>query len=161
MKIMVISDTHQLYSYFEDFVLTQKDADMFIHLGDGEREYNLLLANHPELASRFYYVKGNCDYGEYPLYTCIDVMPGHRIFATHGHRFQVKSSLNMLTQYARENGCDIALYGHTHVSQTTYENGVYILNPGSASCPRDGNAPSYGLIDVSTAGVMTNVVFKH
>ena len=33
------------------------------------------------------------------------------------------------------------------------------MNPGSASCPRDGNPPSYGILDVSSAGVMTNVVF--
>ena len=40
-----------------------------------------------------------------------------------------------------------------------YENGIYVMNPGSASCPRDGNPPSYGILDVSSAGVMTNVVF--
>ncbi|MCC8112219.1 MAG: metallophosphoesterase [Ruminococcus sp.] len=159
MKIIVISDTHGLYRNLETIVTRQNDADMFIHLGDGEREYRLLLENRPELENRFHYVRGNCDMGDHPISECIDVMAGHRIFATHGHRYQVRSSLDVLAQYAREDGCDIALYGHTHISQSVYYNGVYILNPGSASCPRDGNPPSYGVVDVSHAGVMTNVVF--
>ena len=94
-----------------------------------------------------------------PLTQTIDLMPGHRVFATHGHRYRVNSTLDYLEQAALEEGCDIALYGHTHVSQCTYENGIYVMNPGSASCPRDGNPPSYGILDVSSAGVMTNVVF--
>ena len=114
----------------------------------------------PEVADKFRYIKGNCDYGsEAPLTQTIDLMPGHRVFATHGHRYRVNSTLDYLEQAALEEGCDIALYGHTHVSQCTYEHGIYVMNPGSASCPRDGNPPSYGILDVSSAGVMTNVVF--
>lgn len=160
MRIIVLSDTHQYLRNLETIVRQNLDADLFIHLGDGESEAELLLRTIPEIADRFHYIKGNCDYGSgYPLFKTIDVMPGHRIFATHGHRYQVNFTLDYLTQTAREDGCDIALYGHTHVSQSTYENGVYVLNPGSASCPRDGNPPSYGVVDVSSAGVMTNVVF--
>lgn len=160
MKIIVISDTHQYYRNFETILLQQKEAEAFIHLGDGESEYRLLCQAMPELADRFYCIKGNCDYGsELPQYRVIDIYPGHRIFATHGHRYGVNYSLEHLTQTARENGCDIALYGHTHVSYNSYTDGVYVLNPGSASHPRDGKAPSYGVIDISRAGVMTNVVF--
>lgn len=123
-------------------------------------EYQLLCRNMPEVADKFRYIKGNCDYGsEAPLTQTIDLMPGHRVFATHGHRYRVNSTLDYLEQAALEEGCDIALYGHTHASQCAYENGIYVMNPGSASCPRDGNPPSYGILDVSSAGVMTNVVF--
>lgn len=160
MRIIVLSDTHQYYRNFETIVLRHPDADMFIHLGDGESEYQLLCRNMPEVADKFRYIKGNCDYGsEAPLTQTIDLMPGHRVFATHGHHYRVNSTLDYLEQAALEEGCDIALYGHTHVSQCTYENGIYVMNPGSASCPRDGNPPSYGILDVSSAGVMTNVVF--
>lgn len=160
MRIIVLSDTHQYYRNFETIVLRHPDADMFIHLGDGESEYQLLCRNMPEVAERFHYIKGNCDYGsEAPQTETIDVMPGHRIFAAHGHRYRVNSTLDYLEQAALEEGCDIALYGHTHVSRCTYENGIYVMNPGSASCPRDENPPSYGILDVSSAGVMTNIVF--
>lgn len=159
MRILVISDTHQNYRNLEQIVRRNLDADLFIHLGDGESECSLLLSSIPEIADRFHYLKGNCDYGHYPITKSIDLMPGHRLFATHGHRYGVKSTLTHLTQTAREDGCDIALYGHTHQSKSIYEDGVYVLNPGSASCPRDGNPPSFGIVDVSRAGVMTNVVF--
>lgn len=136
MRIIVLSDTHQYYRNFETIVLRHPDADMFIHLGDGESEYQLLCRNMPEVADKFRYIKGNCDYGsEAPLTQTIDLMPGHRVFATHGHRYRVNSTLDYLEQAALEEGCDIALYGHTHASQCTYENGIYVMNPGSAPAP--------------------------
>ena len=47
MRIIVISDTHQYYRNFETIVLRNPDADMFLHLGDGESEYQLLCRNMP------------------------------------------------------------------------------------------------------------------
>lgn len=120
MRIIVISDTHQYYRNFETIVLRNPDADMFLHLGDGESEYQLLCRNMPEVADKFRYVKGNCDYGsDAPLTELIDVAPNHRILATHGHRYRVNSTLDYLEQEALENGCDVALYGHTHESRCT------------------------------------------
>ena len=160
MRIIVLSDTHQYYRNFETIVLRHPDADMFIQLGDGESEYQLLCRNMPEVADKFRYIKGNCDYGsEAPLTQTIDLMPGHRVFATHGHRYRVNSTLDYLEQAALEEGCAIGVYGETLASQCAYDNGIYVLHPGSASCPWDGNRPSYGVLDVSSAGVMTNVVF--
>lgn len=159
MRIIVTSDTHQNYRNLETIVRRNLDADLFVHLGDGECECTLLRNAIPEIDDRFYYVKGNCDYDNHPITACIDLIPGHRLFATHGHRYAVHSTLTRLTQAAREEGCDIALYGHTHQSRSTYEDGIYVLNPGSACCPRDGNPPSFGVVDVSSAGVITNVVF--
>lgn len=141
MRIIVISDTHQYYRNFETIVLRNPDADMFLHLGDGESEYQLLCRNMPEVADKFRYVKGNCDYGsDAPLTELIDVAPNHRILATHGHCYRVNSTLDYLEQEALENG-------------------IYVMNPGSASCPRDGNPPSYGVLEITSAGIMTNVVF--
>ena len=97
MRIIVISDTHQYYRNFETIVLRNPDADMFLHLGDGESEYQLLCRNMPEVADKFRYVKGNCDYGsDAPLTELIDVAPNHRILATHGHRYRVNSTLDYL-----------------------------------------------------------------
>ena len=99
MRIIVISDTHQYYRNFETIVLRNPDADMFLHLGDGESEYQLLCRNMPEVADKFRYVKGNCDYGsDAPLTELIDVAPNHRILATHGHRYRVNSTLDYLEQ---------------------------------------------------------------
>ena len=51
MRIIVLSDTHQYYRNFETIVLRHPDADMFIHLGDGESEYQLLCRNMPEVSA--------------------------------------------------------------------------------------------------------------
>ena len=48
MRIIVISDTHQYYRNFETIVLRNPDADMFLHLGDGESEYQLLCRTCPK-----------------------------------------------------------------------------------------------------------------
>ena len=53
---------------------------------------------------------------------------------------------------ARENGCRVALYGHTHKGETHYDEGIYVMNPGSPSAPRDGRA-SYGVIDITEGGI--------
>ena len=37
------------------------------------------------------------------------------------------------------------------------ENGIYIMNPGSASSPRDGKKPSYGIIDITKSGILMNI----
>lgn len=163
MKIIVVSDSHMHYGALEEVIKLQKTADMFIHLGDGERDYKHLLRAYPKLAPRFHYIRGNCDYDpEYPITEVIDLNFGHRIFATHGHRLQIYSSPGTLAKLAQDNGCDIALYGHTHISQNIYYSGIYICNPGSLARPRDGKKPSYAVLDVSAAGVLINIVhLKH
>lgn len=57
--------------------------------------------------------------------------------AVHGHKYGVKRSLETLKAAARKKGADILLYGHTHERFCSYEDGLYIMNPGSTSCPRD------------------------
>lgn len=159
MRIIVISDTHGFYNRLYSIVMRNAKADAFIHLGDCVDECVELLRYFPEFTDRFYYIKGNCDYGsDAPLAKIIDIAPGHRIFATHGHKYGVKYDLGTLVTTAKEAGCDIALFGHTHERLCTYEDGVHIMNPGSASCPRDGKPCSYGFIDITDAGVVVNNV---
>ena len=93
MRIIVISDTHQNYLNLKEIISQHLNADLFLHLGDGESECTLLLMQFPEITDRFHNVKGNCDFESLPLELSLDLMPGHRLFATHGHRYGVKSSL--------------------------------------------------------------------
>ena len=162
MKIIVLSDTHGNYRALQKVALLHQDADMLIHLGDGERELNQLFNSEPWAEQKFHCLKGNCDYGQgvqvYRTLT-LDLPYGHRIFAAHGDNFQVKFGTARIAYEARENQADIVLYGHTHVSDCRYEDGLYILNPGSLSLPRDGKPPSYALIDVSEKGILPNLVF--
>ncbi len=41
----------------------------------------------------------------------------------------------------------------------TYENGIYVMIPAAPPAPETEIRLLYGILDVSSAGVMTNVVF--
>jgi predicted phosphodiesterase len=58
MRILVLSDSHNSY-LFSEFLHIAQNADMVIHLGDGQRDAEDLKS---VLKCPFYYVSGNCDY---------------------------------------------------------------------------------------------------
>ena len=72
---------------------------------------------------RLYYTFGR--YGVLEL-----EVEGRRLFACHGHRYGVKSGTERLAEAAKARGCDIALYGHTHVPDVHEEKGILMINPG-------------------------------
>jgi len=152
LRIVVLSDSHRHYDTLEEAVLLHReDADLFIFLGDGEYELDLLQSVHPEL--RFLSVSGNCDYGsDRPDYGVAE-FAGKTVFYTHGFRFGVKSGLADLKREARSLGADIALYGHTHIPYVAYEDGLYLMNPGSIGRPRVGK-PNYGIVDITDGGTL-------
>lgn len=158
MRIIVMSDSHNNYFAVEKIVRRNLDADMFIHLGDGENDVDRVILRYPEVGSRFIHVRGNCDTGSFSQNCEVICAGSHKIFAAHGHLYGVYGGLEILRKNASANGCDIILYGHTHARFQSYEDGVYVMNPGSASSPRDGNLPSFGCIDISEAGVVTHIV---
>ena len=53
-----------------------------------------------------------------------------------------------LVSAAKSHGAHIALYGHTHVPVTSYDGGLYLVNPGSV---REG---SFAVIDITDSGIM-------
>ena len=162
MKIIIISDTHGGYKALHEVTLLHKHADMFIHLGDGEKDLYQLFQNEPWAKQKYQCLTGNCDYRKeiatYQTLT-LDLPYGHKIFAAHGDLLSVKYGTARIVYEAKQHHADIVLYGHTHVSDCRYEDGIYIINPGSLSIPRDGKKPSYALIDISEKGILPNLVF--
>lgn len=129
-KWLIVSDNHTeagiLYHLYEQ----HKDADVLLHLGDSEFEYN---DTELSLYSR---VKGNCDfYPEFPNEEVTEIK-GVKAFYTHGHLYQVNQTCMRLAEKAQSLGCQLAFYGHTHVAK--YENlgDVHVINPGSISQSR-------------------------
>ncbi|MDE6797574.1 MAG: metallophosphoesterase [Ruminococcus sp.] len=157
MRIIVISDTHGNFSNLENIFLRNADADWFIHLGDGERELDRFIIENPIYERKIIHVAGNCDYHSFSHDDFILPADYCKIFATHGHKHHVKMSLEPLKAVATENDCNIILYGHTHTRFMYQKDGLYIMNPGSASCPRDGYPASFGTIDISHYGVVMNI----
>lgn len=162
MKIIVMSDSHGESSAVEKVVKLHEDADLFVHLGDGEKEVHLLTQTIPWFAEKLFFLKGNCDSGRLlkPTHTQI-IMPlpwRHRFFAAHGDMLQVKYGTARIMHEARKAEADMVFYGHTHTRDCRYEDGLYIINPGSLGCPRDGTPPSYAVISVSSKGILANLV---
>jgi len=59
MKVVVISDTHGDSDIFYEIASRNQNADLFIHLGDGEREFEDMCSAFP--ISAFLMVRGNND----------------------------------------------------------------------------------------------------
>ena len=80
MRIIVLSDTHGNPKVLETILTRHADADACIHLGDGEGDVKLFLSCHPEWESKFYAVRGNCDFNSsLPISRTIE----HRPARTH------------------------------------------------------------------------------
>ena len=79
---------------------------------------------------------------EFPVMAdyCILALGSHAIYATHGHVYNENHLPPM------KEG-DILLHGHTHVLKAEQREGYILLNPGSVSIPKEGNPPTYGILD--------------
>ena len=153
MRLLVVSDSHGNESNLRQAVLSQPKAEVVIHLGDGEEDCSRVKSAFPE--KMFLQVKGNCDWGSSLPPFGEFTLEGKRIFYTHGHLYGVKSGQYEILRAAREKKADILLYGHTHKAFTDYEDGLYFMNPGSLSYWR----PTYGTVDITPQGIVTNVIF--
>lgn len=156
MKIIVVADTHKDYQKYKAIIEKNIDADMFIHLGDGEHEYIDVANENPD--KKFIFVQGDCDFGSHKATEVVEA-GGYKILCVHGHEHNVSGGLDPLINEAKTRGCRIALYGHTHMYRTECTDGVYVMNPGAVDSPRGKNKPSYGVIVIDNTGKLTmNIV---
>ena len=152
MRILVVSDTHRDSSSLRAAILSQPTAEVVIHLGDGAEEAEEMRTSFPE--KMFLQVRGNCDWGSSIPVDGFATFAGKNIFYTHGYTYNVKYGTYEVISAAREKKADILLFGHTHVPITEYEDGLYIMNPGSLC----GSGGTYGILDLTDAGIVTNIV---
>lgn len=156
MRIIVYSDTHGDFSAHAEIFRRNENADAFIFLGDGERELDKIRSLYPD--KTVLNVAGNCDYDSMSPTFDIFMAKGVKILFTHGHTMGVKYSADRLFYKAKEINAKIVLFGHTHCRYYSYEDGIYMLNPGSASIPRDFKGKSYAFIDIVDSGIVCNHV---
>lgn len=155
MRILVASDTHGDFQTLKRVVLSQPTADVIIHLGDGEEQADAIKMMFPN--KMVVNVKGNCDWGSTLPMVEIKNLEGKKIMATHGHLYNVKMGYLEAIYAAREQQADVLLFGHTHMPFTYYDDGLYIMNPGSCH----GSYGTYGILDITKAGIVTNVIKVH
>ena len=135
--VVVLSDTHRNLAPLDKISRVLAECDYIIHLGDMVSDAREISKMYPE---KTYVIAGNNDFygGESEIVLDIEQ---RRVFACHGHRFGVKHGTADLVAAAKERGCDIALYGHTHESDVHEEEGVLVVYPGCMTYYTP--APSY------------------
>lgn len=161
MKLLIASDIHGSSYYCEKLLEAYKKekAQRMILLGDvlyhGPRndlpaEYapkkviDMLNAYKNEIHA----VRGNCEAEVDQMVLKFPVLADYMllfwkeraVYVTHGHIYNENNLPPM------KNG-DVLLHGHTHVLRTEEKEGIYILNPGSVSIPKEGNPPTYAVYE--------------
>jgi putative phosphoesterase len=135
-------------------------VQMLIHLGDYVKDMRPFQRSYPDLPMHF--VGGSFESGE-EQEKIIDLGPAganKRIMAMHGHTKDVKEGLQRLFYHAESQGVDACFFGHTHEVFQETQNGVFFMNPGSITFPRNspGMKGSFGIVTVSPAGEFSGEV---
>ena len=161
MKYMFASDVHGSAYYCRKMLEAYKEekAERLVLLGDLlyhgprndlPREYapKEVIAMLNAMKDEIYTVRGNCEAEvdqmvlEFPVLAdyCILVIDGCTFFATHGHVY----NQNHLPPLKKG---DILVHGHTHVLKAENMGDYILLNPGSVSIPKEGNPPTYAVLE--------------
>ena len=125
MLIAVVSDTHGNENTILKIrnEIKERNVKYMIHLGDNIDDAEKIVDG---LDCTFYGVK---------------------VFITHGHKYGVKMGLNNIFYKGKEVEVDAVLFGHTHIKIISKEDGLWIINPGSPSLPKD-RVPSIAFIEI-------------
>lgn len=156
MKIGVMSDSHGNLKAVKKAVVEMGPVDVIIHLGDYVEDalYLRTLTNIP-----VHILKGNLDSfandGSMVLETTLG---GLKFFASHGHKYGVKSDLQRIYYAGHEKNAQVILYGHTHRAYIEDDGRTLIMNPGSVGAPRMGDPESYGLITIENGEIDAKII---
>lgn len=162
--ILVVSDTHGRASLLVDLIYRHPDCETVLFLGDGLSDLETARFAFPD--RRFLAVRGNCD-GVLHSRLLLDAPPirtltveGVTLMMTHGHLYGVKSGTQHLADYAAENGCNVALFGHTHTPCDRYTDAagrrILLCNPGSLGCYTDGRR-TYGVLHIDNNSALFGI----
>lgn len=131
-NIAVISDTHGHLS--KPLIEELTKADIILHAGDIDTPGTL---DTLQKFGRLIAVRGNMD-----INPAFKHLPSEEMVEVRGTRFYIRHDLDRLDILPEASNIDILISGHTHRTADETRNGVRYLNPGSASLPRMGAAPT-------------------
>ena len=161
MKLMFASDIHGSAYYCRKMLeaYQAEEAGRLILLGDilyhGPRndlpkEYapKEVIAMLNPMKNDICAVRGNCEAEVDQMVLDFPVMADYalilygerNLYATHGHIYSGNN------QPPLKNG-DILIHGHTHVLKAETREYYTLLNPGSVLIPKEGNPPSYPILE--------------
>ena len=161
MKLVIASDIHGSAYYCRKLLerLEEEKEDRLILLGDvlyhGPRndlpkDYapKEVIAMLNPMKEKILCVRGNCDTEvdqmvlEFPVLADYGILieGGHTFYMSHGHIYNEQNLPPLMDG-------DIFLYGHTHVLRAEKKGAHTFLNPGSVSLPKEGNIPTYAILE--------------
>ncbi len=138
IRVGVIADTH---GYLNPAILSIfKGVDRIVHTGDIESPQILaVLARIAALDA----IRGNMDFGKWA-----SPLPREDMITIGGITIYALHDLTRLRLDPDAAGVQVVLSGHTHKREASWRGECLYLNPGSASLPRSGLAPSVALLDI-------------
>ncbi|KHE66889.1 metallophosphoesterase family protein [Halobacillus sp. BBL2006] len=141
-KVLIMSDSHGLTEEVTEVKERHKhEVDAMLHCGDSE------LAHDSEELQDFHYAKGNCDFEPEMENDQVVTVGDVTFLVTHGHLYQIKSTLMPLSYRAEEVGAQVACFGHSHIAGAEKVNETLFINPGSLRLPRDREEPTYAILE--------------
>ena len=146
--IGVISDTH---GYVAPEVLKAfADADLILHAGDiGEPDVLKALKNIAPLVA----VRGNMDFGKWA-----NCLPQEDTVEIGGICIHVIHDVQRLRTGVMSSAINAIVFGHSHRRLARETEGIYYLNPGSASYPKYGESASVALLHLRNGKLDTEFI---
>lgn len=140
-KLLIVSDSHGLTEALETIRDRHKEVDAAIHCGDSE------LQKESRFLEKYTVVKGNCDWGaDFPDVSQMEV-GGLKVVITHGHLYDVKSTMQSIQYLGIEQEADIVCFGHSHIAYAEETDNRLYLNPGSIRLPKRYKKASYAIVE--------------
>ena len=158
-RLVVVSDSHGNKKGLEELLPIISENHYCIHLGDGIADLGGILEKE---GRKTLFCRGNCDFFAQVAEEGVLEAENVKIFYCHGHKYGVKSGLGLLAKAAKDKGCAVALYGHTHIAKISEIDGVTLINPGSLRLPvNKGGSYCYLVVngDKVTATIVGESVF--
>ncbi len=164
MKLIIASDIHGSAHWCEKLMEAYNNekpdsllllGDVLYHgprnsLPDGYSPADVIKMLNP-IADKILCVRGNCDgevddmvldfnvLAEYAIVSD-NSLGDNIIFATHGHHFNAQNLPKL------KDG-DVLLHGHTHIPCFVSVEGIWVVNPGSISIPKNESTNSYMIFE--------------
>ncbi|MDY6094491.1 MAG: phosphodiesterase [Candidatus Enteromonas sp.] len=160
MRALIISDTHGRIEVLKklDTLFATFQPDQILFLGDalnnGPRngvplDYDPMgcAALFNKWSRRIIAVRGNCDSRVDQTLLHFDISSDSKVHYLNGFRCDLIHGDLLTSDLLEVQRGDILFFGHTHVYMLKKADGVVYFNPGSPSFPKNGNPPTYGVMD--------------
>jgi len=146
--VLILSDTHGTLS--EPVIRHLLGVQLILHAGDVDTPEILseLQAIAPVIV-----VRGNMDFGGWAK-----EIPAVRHLVLNGVSIVLVHNITHLDGSPLLNHCDAIVHGHTHRPVIETVNHTLVVNPGSASYPKQGLSPSLIRLWIDRTGLRAEMV---